>query len=141
METPSRLLRFTLAAALLLAAPYGLERMVAAYVLTELCLTVPAFALLTVRITPISFADIWRSMWIELALTAWLAALLIGWIMPAVAGLAALAQLAVAGLVIAAGFGLRIAASPTLRVQVGGTLAAGISRLRRKGRRGAGPNP
>lgn len=121
-----------ISAALMLAAPYGLERMVAAYVVTELSLTVPAFALLTLRITPISLADIWRSMWIELALIGWLAALLTLWVMPAVAGRSAALQLAAAGLVIVAGFGARIAASPVLRRQALGALAAGLGRLRRR---------
>lgn len=104
--------------AIALTAPRGLETMVAAYMLTELCLTLPLIMLVALRRTPLTLGCLWHASLAPMALAAAVAAVLILALGPVLEPLPALLELAALAGCIGAVYALRVAVSAPLRRDV-----------------------
>ncbi|MCA8882259.1 MAG: oligosaccharide flippase family protein [Rhodobacteraceae bacterium] len=116
------------------ASDYGLEAMTAAYMLTELLITLPVAMLLAVRYTPITFNCILRASLGGMVFTVAVAAALIVFVNPWLSDLPALVHLAGLGVLTGLIFALRIALSPEMRQDVLGVLRRVAARLPGGGR-------
>lgn len=118
-------------AAIVLAAPHGLVTMVAAYMLTELFVTLPLTIAVAMSRTPLTLACLWRASLAPMALAAALAAALILGANPHLETLPAALHLAALVAAVGAAYALRVALSAPLRRDVASALAR-IAELRRR---------
>ncbi|WP_161556094.1 oligosaccharide flippase family protein [Mangrovicoccus ximenensis] len=109
-------LRFAVVAlSLWLMAPYGIEAMIAAYMLTELFVILPALVFAADRTTPVSWRAVAGFAWFDFAFAAALGALLLAVVVPRIEGWSAVPALALLGGLIGAAYLAKVLLTPELR--------------------------
>ncbi|WP_139840098.1 oligosaccharide flippase family protein [Pseudoruegeria sp. SK021] len=112
-------LRFALVSlSLYLMAPYGIEVMIAAYMLAELFLILPALVIVADRTTPVKWRAVVRFTWFDFTFATGLAALLLLFVVPRLEGWDAVPALAVLGGLIGTAYVAKVLLTPELRGEV-----------------------
>lgn len=115
---------------------FGLETMMAGYMLTELLVLLPLTVAVATRVTPVRWRDVLQQCGADVVFAIALAAILLAGVVPRLEGWASVPALGILGLLIAAAYGVRVALSPTLRHDVVRALVQATGRG--AGRRGDG---
>ncbi|MBE3640528.1 lipopolysaccharide biosynthesis protein [Mangrovicoccus algicola] len=122
-------LRFAVVSlSLWLLAPRGIEAMIAAYMLAELVVILPALVAVADRTTPVRWRAVLRFCWADFAFAIGLWAVLQALVVPHLAGWSALPALAVLGLLIGAAYAAKVLASRELRGEARRLIRRALSR-------------